>query len=263
MRFNTAHLFTIVFMSLLSLTATGAPSPKQQSKQPISPFPSPFRPLISVSGGGEMLSSTPTNQFFIEPNQYIYNDGVKQPTSGLLGVFGGIEFLPTPKMALQLGIGYYHPGSFKFSGRLSQGIDPESFDHLKYHYQIESQQLLVESKWLALFFHPNVFPYFSFGLGTAYNRAYQYTSNPDVKTSMPITPVFSNGTTNTSFSYSWGLGFDGFINNHWRGGFGYRYSDVGNANLGPATISSIPIDKTFTQSHLKAQSLLIQLTYII
>ena len=47
-----------------------------------------------------------------------------------------------------------------------------------------------------------------------------------------------------------------------RAGVAYRFTDLGSANTGTAQIDEIPISSTLKQSHLYANQILVQFTFI-
>ena len=105
-------------------------------------------------------------------------------------------------------------------------------------------------------FHPFVL----MGLGLSANKTYGYTTS--VPYFLSFTPLFSNKT-NYTFSYLFGAGVDVDYNKNIRIGFGYRYSDLGKANLGSAMIDSTPFNRTLPSTHLVTHQYTVQLTYLL
>jgi opacity protein-like surface antigen len=101
-------------------------------------------------------------------------------------------------------------------------------------------------------------PYLLLSLGVSANKAYHYQTT--VPPFITFTPIYASQK-NTSLSYSIGGGVDADINKKWRFGVGYRYADLGKANLGAATIDTTAFPPPLKQSHLKAHQFVAQLTY--
>jgi opacity protein-like surface antigen len=129
---------------------------------------------------------------------------------------------------------------------------------LNYSYNIVSRQLLLETKLLATW-QQRYYPYFSLGLGEAFNNAYGYTiSNPAY---VALTPMYS-AQRNHSFTYRVGFGMDVELIPHLRMGLGYRFSDLGKFNLGTALVKSASINAILKQTHLYTNEVLGQLSYL-
>ncbi len=220
-----------------------------------------IKPLVTVSGGEQFLSSTQNNEFPVNFSTYNFNSNSENKTLGLFGIFAGFEYNATANIAAQLGISYYHSNAFQVSGLLSQGVDPQSSDFLNFNYKVNAQTVLVEGKILGTWYS-NFMPYASLGIGSSFNKAYGYTSVAYTQPFMIFTPTFANGN-NNSFVYMIGIGVDGVINKNWRLGLGCRYSTLGKIALGSATINTTTVQNTLSQSSLQAQTILAQLNYVI
>ncbi len=80
-----------------------------------------------------------------------------------------------------------------------------------------------------------LFPYFSVGLGTVFNRAKGYFASTPESGSINLTPEFNNRTRN-AFSYSLGVGVDTPVSEHARIGINYQFSGLNRASLGNGQI---------------------------
>jgi opacity protein-like surface antigen len=124
---------------------------------------------------------------------------------------------------------------------------------------VKSSQLLAEGKLLwnvKEFLHP----YATFGLGVAFNDASSYSTN--VPPFVTFTPQFTNHI-NAAFSYSIGLGMDIDVYKRWRLGTGYRFTDLGKANLGMGPVDLTPFTSSLSQPHLYTQEIVVQLSYLL
>ena len=206
----------------------------------------------SISELGQSQSLTP-----LDLCSYNYKpQGSK--TNMLWGGFIGSEIKRSPSWGLIAGLGYYQPTSLSTKGKLTQGADPTSDNVYSYRYQTQSQQLLAEGKlyWIA---KEKIHPFLMAGIGAAFNKTSNYQTS--VPPFLEFTPAFSNRT-QTHFTYAVGPGVDVSLTKSFRVGVGYRFTDLGSANTGSAQIDTIPISSTLKQSHLYANQLLAQFTYI-
>lgn len=225
-------------------------------------MPSWLHPVLTASGGmaiaqvGKSQTLTMSNDF----STYQYANNGAHSSQVFWGGFLGTEIPLRPQWGLQLGIGYYAPSTFySGTGILTQGIDAPSSDQYPYNYKVISRQLLAEGK-LLWSVKERYHPYASLGIGAAFNRAYSYAVTIPAFTT--FSPQFTNHS-NTSFSYNVGVGMDVDINKNWRAGAGYRFTDLGKADLGLGQIDVTPFTSALTQSHLYAQEVMAQLTYLI
>jgi opacity protein-like surface antigen len=173
--------------------------------------------------------------------------------------FGAVlrrSFQLSPHHALQLGMSYHYTTNMDVDGSLQQGISPP-FYPFTYHYSIDSSQVLAEAKllqqWRDVFY-----PYLIGGIGAGFNRAKNYsTSIPDYLT---FTPYYVDKST-TSFSYTVGLGIDFLKFQSLSLGLGYRFSDLGRAELGNGSIRNRQIAGQLKQSHLYLNTALLEVNY--
>lgn len=108
------------------------------------------------------------------------------------------------------------------------------------------------------------FPYFSVGLGAAFNNANDFRTRIE-ELGVNVTPVFRNHS-QSAFPYTLGVGVDTPINQQTRLGLGYRFSDFGAASLtkGEVVINQYraPVDFALSTPHIYANQLIVQLTYL-
>lgn len=219
-----------------------------------------FRPVFTLSSGVASAAVGESQTFpLIDNNIYQYAANHRHDSEILWGGFIGTEMQFKRDWRIQLGVGYYQPGAFKQTGLLTQGPTQESSDIFPYSFRTLSRQLLLESK---IMFNPSprYHPYFSVGLGAAFNTDYAYQIPYPIF--MLFTPLFASQT-NTTFSYSLGMGVDVDLMTCLRLGLGYRFADFGKNELSPGVIDVTPITNTLQQSHLYSQILLVQLTYVL
>lgn len=219
------------------------------------------RPVLTVSSGlaASRIGRSQLLSMADDFTEYQYAANHDNSNIMLWGVFLGTEIPVQQQWILQLGVGVYLPNVFRGEGVLIQGVDEQSSDKFPYSYKVKNHQFLSEGKLLGNV-KEKYHPYVSAGLGVAVNRAYDYSAY--VPPFLTFTPQFTNQST-TSFAYSIGAGMDVDIKKNWRLGAGYRFTGVGEANLGYGYLDVIPFPGTLTQSNLYIQEILVQLTYLM
>ncbi len=223
-----------------------------------------WRPILRLGAGLAFIQDAGQSQNFAIQNPasdefYDYAADNTTQTPAISEAFLGLQWQQNPQWAWQFGLNYTQTTAFHANGTLTQGANVSSDDTYNDNYTIASKQWLLEAKLLNTqlgLYHP----YVSAGTGVAFNQVSDYqTSVPYTET---FTRMYANNTT-TTFSYTLGTGLDIDLSEHLRLGVGYRFSDLGHVSLGDATIDSTPVSGTLAQSHLYAQTLLAQLTWLL
>ena len=224
-----------------------------------------FLPDVFTLAGGNAFSSdlsasTDYSQGF---TQFDFDGNHETKTRAVYGGSIGKEFELRPRWDLQVAIAYYQTAPFTAKGIVNQGVTPAASNDLEYHYDVVSRQLLVEGK-LLMDWRKRWYPYISLGIGAAFNKAKNY--EVDVLPPLTLSPVFDDET-KTSFTYNVGAGVDYSITERLRLGVGYRFTDWGRVGLGEGEIGTpghfFPVPKTLSQSHVYAQEVIAQLSYIL
>lgn len=221
------------------------------------------RPIIGIGGGVALVSDLGDGQTFpivnpVTDERYHYSPRRASETLGLGNAFIGVESPIPYALNLQLGIAYTQLTSGTVKGIFSQGVDASSTDFYNYRYGILFRQLLLEGKILYTF-RERYHPYILVGVGSSFNKAYNYgTSVPPFLT---FTRQYANHY-NTDFSYAIGAGIEENLDKHFRLGIAYRFTDLGKANLGRATIDTSVVAGTLSQKHAYTNEILAQLTYL-
>ncbi len=220
------------------------------------------QPVISFSFGGTKAKVGNSQEFSIagDIDNYDYNASHSNTKKFILGTFIGLENVLKNNFIVQLGLSFYYlPDNFTSgNGVLTQGIDAQSSDTYNYNYEIKNRQLMLEGKLLKKL-KQSYYPYVSFGLGSSFNQTINYQTT--VPSTLTFTPQFSSNK-NISFAYKIGVGVDWQIQDFWRLGIGYRFADLGKANLGSGAIDTTPFSQTLMQNHLYTQEVLVQLTFM-
>jgi opacity protein-like surface antigen len=209
-----------------------------------------WRPIATVGVGSATSSSVGQSQSFPIVNPatdefYFYSAYRPNQTSVFVDAFLGAEWRLNEKWLVQGGLSYTGASAFSAKGTFLQGADLQSADTYNYSYNILERQLLVQSKLLYTFMQ-RYHPYGVVGIGSAFNRAYNF------QTSVPSTITFTreyNDSTTISLAYLVGLGIDVDITNNWRLGIGYRFADLGSTSFGGTSIGGTNVSGTISQTH--------------
>ena len=251
-------------MTIALVTATAAYALPSNNLNPSS------TPLIEASTTGKVHWVTTLNigaalaqpgknqtlQATSSANNYI-NDG-KLQTNLATGAFVGLDFPLSPMFNYQLGLAYNYILPYALKGEIQQ-LSEAQFTGFNYDYKIQSQQLFLESKLVFNAVH-HLHPYFSFGVGSALNKAYDFSVTA-LDDRVPVDPgpgIFTDHSM-TQFAYTVGLGMDVDVTKHVRIGGGYRFANLGKADLGAAPDFSS--NKGLSTS-LLTHEILINATYI-
>lgn len=223
-----------------------------------------WRPVIAIGAGVINATQLGESQYFpientVTDSFYRYSPNNSQKTQGIGDAFLGIEWgLGQTSAALQLGIGYAQTLSpMTVKGTLVQGADVASQSTFQYQYDVTIRQLLLEGKLLgtiACYYHPYIFA----GAGSAFNRTSSFSTT--VPPFLTFTRQYTSNTA-TTFTYAVGFGVDMDIDQVFRIGIGYRYSEFGKLDLGNANIDGTPVSGTLTQSNIYTNEVLMQITY--
>lgn len=221
-----------------------------------------FRPVLSLGAGPSYSTNVGQSVTFpiqdpITDQYYIYTATNQSQSNLLLDAFLGAEWSYTPCWAFQMGLDYNRVTEYP-KGTYIQGADVQSQDQWTYSYNIRSSQLLAEGKLLYQF-NDIYHPYVLLGVGAVFNRAEAYSTNvPPFLTFTRMYAVHSS----TSWSYAAGLGLDVDLTDHLRVGAGYRFADLGTAQLGNAVIDTTAVPGVLPSTRLYSNEVLGQVTIV-
>ena len=242
----------------------GSPPPCWNELQTTPYMGRPWRGLASL-GGGAVLSShvgQSTNFPIRNPQtDEFFNYSAERPeqTGAIFEVFLGTEWSFSPHFALDLGIDLDQVATnYRANGHLQQGADLQSANRYNYNYSATTRQVLAEGK--LLYQIAVLHPYLLVGAGAAFNTAYNF--NTSVPPNLTFTRQYNDNTA-TSFTYALGFGLDFDVAAQLRLGLGYRYTDLGEIQLGQASIDNTPVSGAITQTHMHTNMILAQLTLLL
>lgn len=222
-----------------------------------------WRPLIGIESGVLMTSNAGHSKTFPASESgsqefYKYSCHHKFQTKPFYGGFVGLEWQGSPYWNIQFTASYNQSTPFSVHGKLTQGIDVQSQNSYDYRYKILVRQLLVGAK-LSYVMNGCIRPYGLLAIGSSFNKTYSFSTT--VPSSLTFTREYKNHTA-SDFTYAIGGGFDFEITNYLWAGVGYRFTNLGAASLGSASIDDTSVSGTLSQHHFYASALFGQLTLV-
>lgn len=219
--------------------------------------------VIGLSGGPTWSSGNETQTLDLQP------DITKTYTAdNSNSVFQNLEFFVAKQKPLnttlmgqplisQLGLSIAEAGNAKLRGDIWEDADP-NFDNFTYNYKVNHAHLAIKGRLIS---HTNFIfdPYISGSMGVGFNHAYNFTITPKISEEVAAPPFNSN--TNTTFSYTLGIGLQKSLSKQIQIALGYEFADWGKVSLSPAAGQTT--SSGLTLNHLYAQSLQFSLFYIV
>jgi opacity protein-like surface antigen len=188
-----------------------------------------WSPVITLTVGESFTSDLARSQYIPATGgdyTYTFKPNHNSSAKSLLGAYTAFERDLGANNLWQLGISYVQPLTrYQINGDVSssnvQGTAP-------YHYKLQLQQLLAESKMLHK--KNRYLPYISAGIGAGWVTTSHFSTNFPHKLSF-------SGYALPNPSYSLGAGLDFFITEKFRLGMGYRFMSFGNYRTEPGKTS--------------------------
>ena len=218
-----------------------------------------YKPLVMLTVGPDFVQAGQAQTLTLNPPfQNYYTNKSSTATVADAGGFVGVERELDDYLSVQFGVAGYVDAELTPQGDVWQFAVP-LYDTLSYSYSVHHSRVMFSSKLLTTLprYQP-VHPYFSWELGTAYNRASSYEEQPLIPLAVPMTP-FANHT-QSSFAWGVGVGVDYNHNQHVRVGVGYQFADLGSVSLGVTPGESTT--QTLGLSHLYINQLRFQFTFL-
>lgn len=230
-------------------------------------------PVVTLFGGTSDVNLGDQQQFIGTDGQtFTYTPSASTTDSDYIGVFLGLVLpFSNQSFSIQTGAEYVGFNHFKTTGQHTVGIEPATSTLYSYQYNTQIQQILgtiklfLAPEWFQVVNH-HFYPYFSIGLGAAFNEAYDFRLSTSETGSINVAPTYRDRTS-TSFSYTLGAGLDASLTQHIRVGVGYRFSDFGKFQFSDGDIAinnvSFLIPFNLSTSNLYANQFLARVTYIV
>lgn len=218
-----------------------------------------YQSLATVTIGPDFVQTGRAQTLtLLSPFQNHYTATHRSQTAIDFGAFVGVERTFLQGLSAQLGASVYIDSQLTAKGHVWQFGVPK-FDNFTYGYHIKPMRAMLTSKLLTTFpNHHSLHPYLSGEIGAAFNRASNYHETPIAPLVTPMSP-FGNHT-ETSFAWGVGLGMDCNVTQQVRVGLGYQFSNLGAASLGRTTAATT--NQALSLSHIYANQLRFQLTYL-
>ena len=235
----------IIFSSLQSFAGTMGPIQKTSGW------------VGSISLGPVWESAGAKQTFYLAPDIIKTYDA--QNSSHVLfdgEVFVGIQ-KELPKAFLgQLGLAVAETSNANLSGNIWDDADV-TFNNYSYSYKVQHTHIAVKGKLLADRGYW-LMPWVSASLGIGFNNAHGFQNTPLISEAITMPNFASN--TQTSFTYTLGVGAQKALNQHWQLGVGYEFADWGPSQLGRAIGQTS--NQGLTLNHLYTNGVMFNLTYL-
>lgn len=170
-----------------------------------------------------------------------------------LGFYGAVNSV----VEGQIGVVYSQSTQARLSGTIYEDANP-AFNNYKYSYQIRNARVGLKAKALVDTKFYDLIGYISGSGAAGMNHSSRFSITPLLDTEVPA-PAFTDHTS-TSFSYTFGIGFEVPVDPNWRVGLGYEW-----ANWGMSQLSRAPGQTVGNGLHLPAlrvQSLMVSLSFL-
>jgi opacity protein-like surface antigen len=215
--------------------------------------------VATLSGGPSWPSGDFNNQTLdLAPGiTRTYAGNTAHGTFGIGDLFLGVQYPLTKGLQGQIGLDVNATGNVDMSGTVWDDADPTFANHA-YTYLIRHTGLLIKGKLIATDWDWPVLPWISAGIGMGFNQTSQFSNTPIIFEALPA-PNFG-GTTNTSFSWTIGIGVQHEFTPHWQLGAGYELMDWGQSQLTTSPEQTTGV--VLIQKHIYSSSLMFNLTFL-
>lgn len=245
------YVFSILAVLLCGLSVANTVKPIESQKKS-------WDWAASVSGGPVWENAGRAQTFYLAPN-IIKTYTAAQITNVLADgeFFAGIQKRFSNMLQGQFGFAVAAITNAKLSGNIWDDAD-SSFNNYSYSYQIQHTRVAVKGKLLVDRGYWFI-PWVSTSLGVGFNRAHGFQNIPLISESVAM-PNFSSHT-ETSFTYTAGIGLQKVLNSHWQAGVGYEFADWGQSQLNRAADQTL--NSGLSLNHFYTNGLLFNLTYLV
>ena len=167
-----------------------------------------------------------------------------------VSLFLGVQQPAWKNLQAQYGLDIANNGNAYITGDIWDDASPV-FNNYTYKYQINHTHLNVKAVLQADMGYL-VIPWISASAGVAFNDAHDFSNAPGIFTAVP-SPNFRSNTI-TSFNYTFGIGMQRPVNQHWQAGISYQFANWGNSELdtaqGQTTGNRLSLSNLYTNSIL-------------
>lgn len=156
----------------------------------------------------------------------------------------------------QLGLAVAATSNATLTGNIWDDADP-AFNNYIYSYKIQHTHIALKGKLLADWDY-FAMPWVSVSLGVGFNNAYGYENTPIIFEAITMPNFKSNS--ETTFTYTLGIGLQRSLTQNWQVGLGYEFADWGQSHLNRA--SSQTMNSGLSLNHVYTNGLMFNVTYI-
>ena len=214
--------------------------------------------IATLSGGPAWYQVGQTQTLYTQPdfsNTYISDKNTHVLAYG--EIFAGLQRTLPHNILGQFGLTFAATTSADEEGNVWEFSDP-NFDNFTYQYHITHLHVAVKGKALSTQFSENNLPYISGSAGIGFNRAYDYTTTPKIFEA--VSPPNFQANTETTFTYTLGVGLQHTLTSHMQVGVGYEFSDWGKSAL--VTAPGQRTRDVLQLNHLYTSQLQLNVTYL-
>lgn len=248
-KFSNFFLFLICLSVAPSVfSASNAPEKDQR-------FFSPN--VMTFSMGPAWAHSGDSDTFTLAPGiqkTYDANNTTQAIVDGEL--FLGRGWMLSEQYQSQLGLAVATTEAAKLSGNVWDDANPQ-FNNYTYQYKMKHTHFAVKGK-LLLDSQYSIKPWISASFGLGFNQTENFSNSPTIFEAI-VMPNFQTNTQST-FTYTIGLGLQCITAAHWQVGVGYEFADWGRSELSPAP--SQTMGSGISQSHFYTNGLMLNITYL-
>lgn len=213
--------------------------------------------IVSLSLGPTWAYVGESQTFYLAPEiEKTYAANKKHTVLAEGEIFLGMQKPCYCQSQAQLGLALAATTPANASGNIWDDADP-TFNNYTYHYRIQHSHIALKGKWLA---QPmkGFIPWMSASLGVGFNHAYSFNNTPIIFEAVQNPNFASN--TQTTITYTLGIGVQKTLNCHWQIGMAYEFSDWGKSQLDVAPGQAFK--SGLTLQHLYTNGLLFNFTYL-
>lgn len=211
-----------------------------------------------LSGAAIWENAGKTQTFYLAPGvekSYVADSGTHALAEG--EIFLGFQRNLSDKTQGQLGLAVATTDNAKLSGQVWDDASAE-FNNYTYRYDIQDTRIMVKGKLLRDTKYDMLKIYGNAGLGIGFNNAHNFSSTPTIFEALP-TPGFESKTV-SSFTYTFGAGLQGAMNDNWQAGVGYEFADWGRSQLARAPGQTM--NNGLRLNHLYTNGVVVNITYL-
>lgn len=256
MRIENWRGFFVTVLTIATSSGFAAHLVRPEKEPAPTNFEKPWAWVATIGAGPIFENAGKTQTFYSAPEiEKTYN--ANRTSHTLVGgeLFLGIQKSLKHQLAGQLGLAVTATDSANLSGNIWDDADLK-FNNYTYNYKIRHSHVALKGKLIAdkgFVFNP----WLSGSLGVGFNQARDFSNTPKIFQAV-VMPNFTNHTT-TAFTYTVGAGVERNLNDHWRVGVGYEFTDWGKSGLSRAPGQTL--NTGLAVSHVYTNGVLFNLTY--